>query len=145
MKSIYTLGTSNRTMKEFLEILDFYQIKAVVDVRHWPTSRFFPHFKRENLEKILKENKIEYFHLESLGGYRKGGYEQYMKTKDFKGGLETLIQIAKTKPTVIICAERLPWKCHRAFIADKIMKKKMKVIHIIEKNTIWEPKLKPKK
>ena len=71
---IYTLGTSNRPLNEFLEILRKYQIETVVDVRHFPTSKLFPHFKKENLEKFLKESGIEYYHLEKLGGYRKGGY-----------------------------------------------------------------------
>lgn len=144
MKKIYTLGTSNRTQEEFLEILDFYQIKTVVDVRHWPTSKLFPHFKKENLEKILKEKGREYYHLENLGGYRKGGYEEYTKTKDFKEGLENLIQLTNKKAAVIICAERFPWKCHRAIIARELEKKSIKVIHIIEKNKIWQPKIEPK-
>jgi uncharacterized protein (DUF488 family) len=137
---IYTLGTSNRELKDFLEILKEYKIKAVVDVRHWPTSKFFPHFKKENLEKFLKENNIDYFHIEKLGGYREGGYENYMKSEEFKEGLEELIKIAENKRTAIICAERFPWRCHRAFISQELEKKDFKVIHIIEKGQIWEPK-----
>lgn len=141
---IYTLGTSNRSLEEFLEILKSYQIEIVADVRHFPTSKFFPHFKKENLEKFLKENKIEYYHFEKLGGYREGGYENYMKTKEFQEGLEDLIKIAKIKNTLIICAEKLPWKCHRAFIARELEKRKIEVIHIIEKEKIWQPKLESK-
>ena len=74
---IYTLGTSNRSIKEFLEILKSYQIQIVIDVRRWPTSKWFEHFKKENLEKILSENNIEYLHFEKLGGYRTGGYEAF--------------------------------------------------------------------
>jgi len=138
---IYTLGTSNRTssnrtLEEFLEILKEYKIEAVLDVRHWPTSKLFPHFKKENLEKFLKENKIEYFHIEKLGGYREIGYQNYMKTKDFKEGLKELIEIAKEKKSAIICAEKFPWKCHRAFLSQELEKKNFKVIHIIEKNKI---------
>ena len=140
---IFTLGTSNRKIEEFLEILKHFRIKIVVDVRHFPTSKLFPHFKKENLEKILKENEIEYHHLEKLGGYRKGGYEEYTKTKEFKEGLENLIEIAKER-TAIVCAEKFPWKCHRAFIARELEKKGIKVIHIIEKDRIWEPKKEPK-
>jgi uncharacterized protein (DUF488 family) len=137
---IYTLGTSNRTLEEFLEILKEYKIETVVDVRHWPTSRLFPHFKKENLEKFLKKSGIGYFHFEKLGGYREGGYENYTKSEEFKEGLGELIKIAKNKKMAIICAEKFPWKCHRAFISQELEKKNFKVIHIIEKGRIWKPK-----
>jgi len=90
-KKIYTLGTSNRTIDEFLGILKSYQIQAVIDVRRWPTSKWFEHFKKENLETILKENNIEYLHFEKLGGFREGGYQAYTKTKDFKEALKELM------------------------------------------------------
>lgn len=140
MAKIHTLGTSNRTIEEFLEILKSYQIQAVIDVRRWPTSKYFPHFKKENLEKILAENNIEYFHFEKLGGYRTGGYEAYTKTKEFKTALKELIKIARNKNLVIICAEKLPWKCHRAYITRELENKKVEVIHIIEKDRLWQPK-----
>lgn len=141
---IYTLGTSNRSIDEFLEILKEYQIKAVVDVRRWPTSKWFEHFKKENLEKILEENNIEYLHFEKLGGFREGGYQAYLKTEDFKEALKELIKIAKNKNTLIICAEKLPWKCHRAYIARELESKKFETLHIIEKERIWQPKIEPR-
>jgi len=137
---IYTLGTSKRTQEEFLEILKFYQIKAIADVRRWPTSQRFPHFKKENLIKILPENSISYYHLEDLGGYRIENYENYMKTSTFKSALEKLIEIAKNDLTCIICAEKFPWKCHRRFIAKALEEKGIEVLHIIEKGKIWKPK-----
>jgi uncharacterized protein (DUF488 family) len=141
---VYTLGTSNRSLEEFLEILKDYQIQVVIDVRRWPTSKFFPHFEKENLEKFLKENQVEYFHFESLGGFREDGYEKYMETKEFKKALKELIKILKEKNTILICAEKFPWKCHRFFIAQALEKKKFEIIHLIEKNKIWEPKKEPK-
>ncbi|AEH22953.1 hypothetical protein TOPB45_0855 [Thermodesulfobacterium geofontis OPF15] len=137
---IYTLGTSNRSEEEFLEILKFYQIKAIADVRRWPTSQRFPHFKKENLIKILFENSISYYHLEDLGGYRIENYENYMKTSNFKSALEKLIEIAKNDLTCIICAEKFPWRCHRRFIAKALEEKEIEVLHIIEKGKIWKPK-----
>jgi uncharacterized protein (DUF488 family) len=137
---IYTLGTSKRTQEEFLEILKFYQIKAIADVRRWPTSQRFPHFKKENLIKILPENSISYYHLEDLGGYRIENYENYMKTSTFKSTLEKLIEIAKNDLTCIICAEKFPWRCHRRFIARALEEKGIEVLHIIEKGKIWKPK-----
>jgi len=147
---IYTLGTSNRSLEEFLEILKEYKITVIIDVRHWPTSRLFPHFKKENLQKFLQENGIEYYHLEKLGGYREGGYENYMKTGDFEEGLNELIRILQfhncenLKNIAIICAEKFPWKCHRVFISQELEKRNFKVIHIIEKGQIWEPKKEPR-
>ena len=144
MIKIYTLGTSNRSFDEFLEILKKYKIEVVIDVRRWPTSRLFPHFKKENLEKSLKKIKIEYHHFENLGGFRKGGYLAYTETRDFKKALENLIKFAKKKKVLIICAERFPWKCHRAFIAQKLEEKNIKVIHIIDKEKVWIPEKEPK-
>jgi uncharacterized protein (DUF488 family) len=144
MEQIYTLGTSNRPLDEFLEILKQYKIEVVIDVRRWPTSRLFPHFKKENLESALKENGIEYFHFEKLGGFRKGGYLSYTKTKEFNEALENLIRFAKKKNVLLICAEKFPWKCHRAFIAQELENKEIKVIHIITKEKVWIPEKEPK-
>lgn len=141
---IYTLGTANRSIEEFLDILKFYQIQTVIDVRRFPTSKWFVHFKKENLARILKEAKIEYLHFEKLGGFRAGGYKEYTKTKEFKEALKELINIAKNKNLVIFCAERLPWKCHRAYIGRELEKQKIEVIHIIEKAKTWQPKIEPR-
>ena len=116
----------------------------MIDVRRWPTSKWFEHFKKENLEKTLPENNIQYLHFEKLGGYRTGGYEVYLKTKEFKEALKDLIKISKSQNIAIICAERLPWKCHRAYIARELEKKKIEVIHVIEKDRIWQPKKDPR-
>ena len=140
MKEIFTLGTSNRSLEEFLEILKKYKIKLVIDVRRFPTSKLFSYFKKENLKKILKENQIEYLHFESLGGFRKGGYKNYMKTKEFKEGLKKLIKLAEKKKVTLICREKFPWKCHRASISQKLEENGFKVIHIIEKDKIWQAK-----
>ncbi len=136
---IYTLGTSNRSIENFLEILKFYQISQVVDVRRFPTSKWFLHFKKENLERILKENKIKYFHFEALGGFRNGGYENYTKTEEFKKALKELIELSKKENTAIICAEKFPWKCHRFFIAKALENEGFEVLHILEKERIWNP------
>ncbi len=138
---IYTLGTSNRTQEEFLEILKFYKIQVVIDVRRWATSQKFPHFKKENLIKILPQNGISYYHLENLGGYRMESYENYMKTEAFKSALKKLINIAEKGLTCIICAEKFPWKCHRRFISKALEDRGIEILHIIEKNKIWKPKI----
>ena len=139
-KSIYTIGTSNRSIEDFMEILKTYGIKCVIDVRRFPTSKF-KHFKRENLANQLESSGYHYDHLgEHLGGYRSGGYENYMKTDPFQKTLDRVEKMAEKESSVIVCAERLPWRCHRRFIAHELVKRGLKVVHILEKNKIWEPK-----
>jgi len=138
--TIYTLGTSTRSLPEFVEILDFYTILRVVDVRRFPTSRL-DHFRKENLEGALMARGLEYFYLgHDLGGYRKGGYEAYTASPEFNRGVEALISVARKGTTVFICAERLPWKCHRRFIAATLEEKGWHVVHLIERDRIWTGK-----
>lgn len=134
--NIYTLGTSRRTIEEFIKILRKYDIKTVIDVRRFPTSKF-PHFKKEIFQKQLEENKINYVYLgNELGGYRKNGYENYTGTEEFKKGLEKIVELSKKENVVIVCCEKFYWKCHRRFIAEELVKKGEKVVHIIEENKI---------
>jgi uncharacterized protein (DUF488 family) len=89
-KTVYTIGTSTRKLKEFVEALKFYGIKRLIDVRHFPTSRF-PHFKRERLVRSMPRNNMDYFYLgDMLGGFRPGGYEAYTKGGEFKEGVKVL-------------------------------------------------------
>ncbi len=137
---IYSLGSSSRTPGEFVDILKNYRIETLVDVRSFPTSRF-EHFKKENLGRLLEENAITYVHLgKTLGGYRKGGYEAYMGTEAYRGGLEELEKLARISPTVFMCAERLPWRCHRRFIGQSLKTRGWRVVHIIDTGRVWEPR-----
>jgi uncharacterized protein (DUF488 family) len=138
---IHTVGTSNHTKDEFIDILKFYHIEIVVDVRSFPKSRF-KHFIKENLNKILEENGFSYIYLgKELGGYRKNGYLAYTKSLSFKEGIKKLEQICNKGLTAFICAEKLPWKCHRLYIALSLEKRGWQVIHIIDKNTVWRAKV----
>jgi uncharacterized protein (DUF488 family) len=138
---IYTVGTSRHAPSEFIDLLKYYGIQLLVDVRRFPTSNL-EHFKRENLEKLLKENSIDYIYLgKELGGYRAEGYENYMKTEEFKKGLELLRDLAKEKVCVIMCSERFAWRCHRRFIAQALREENFETIHIIEEDRIWKPKI----
>ncbi len=135
---VYTIGSSVRSIEEFLEILEIYGIKCVIDVRRFPTSRL-PHFKREKLFDILTQQGIKYCYLgKELGGYRKGGYEAYMKTETYLKAIEKLEKIAQERVSVITCAERFPWRCHRRFIAQSLKQRHWQVIHIIEKEKTWQ-------
>ncbi len=139
---IYTLGSSTRTKEEFLQLLQHFGIRKVVDVRRFPTSRF-QHFQQESLAKFLQEARIAYLHLgKELGGYRSGGYRSHLTSSSFREGLERLEREARAGPTAILCAERLPWKCHRRFIGAELAKRGWRVIHIIDENRTWEPTVK---
>ncbi|MBI4690023.1 MAG: DUF488 domain-containing protein [Nitrospirae bacterium] len=140
MKKIYTLGTSRRNEEDFIEILFYYDIKNLVDVRRFPKSKI-PIFTRENLEKLLQREGITYIYLGfELGGFRKSGYEVYALTEDFKAGIAKLENAAETGNTVIICAEKFPWKCHRKWISRELHQRGRQVEHIIDKGKVWVPK-----
>jgi uncharacterized protein (DUF488 family) len=140
MKKIYTLGTNKRSEEDFIEILLAYNIQSLIDVRSFPRSKI-PIFRRENLEPTLRLEGIEYHFLGAeLGGFRKGGYIAYTITDDFRKGIDLLESIAFTKTSVIICAERFPWKCHRKWIARELHKRGWGVEHIIDKGKVWIPK-----
>ncbi len=139
-KRIYTLGTGRRGEEEFIEILLYYDIKTVIDVRRFPTSKISI-FKKENLKTMLNNVGINYFFIGSeLGGFRKGGYEAYTNTEEFKKTLDKLEDIAIKDNSVIICAERFPWKCHRKWIARELHRRQWVIEHIIDKGKIWAPK-----
>ena len=129
-KQICTIGHSTRSFEEFLRILKYYDIEVLVDVRRFPRSRRSPHFNKEILESRLKENNVQYFWIESLGGFREGDYEKYTKTEDFEEGLTVLVGIAEKKRAAVMCAEVLWFRCHRSFIASSLDKRKWQVIHI---------------
>jgi uncharacterized protein (DUF488 family) len=141
---IYTIGHSTRSLEEFLEILKNFQIQLVVDVRRFPSSKKFPWFDKENLEKELKENGIEYLHFPEFGGYRKEGYEAFSKTEEFSEVLEKLIEVVNEKKAVVMCAEAFWWRCHRRYIANALAEKGIQVVHIFDKEKIQEHKLKEK-
>ena len=130
---IYTLGTSTRSAEEFVSLLSSLGAEAVADVRRFPSSRY-EHFKRENLARLLQEAGLAYIYLgEEMGGYRRGGYESFLDSEQFRQGLEQL-------EAVIICAERLTWRCHRRFIGAELQRRDWEVIHVIDHNRMWQPK-----
>ena len=131
--TIWTIGHSNRSKEEFLNLLREHSIEVLADIRSFPTSKI-EHFKKENLEKWLPENGVEYVWLgKELGGYRKGGYKRHMRTKLFREGVQKLLEIAKHKRTCMMCMEKNPKYCHRRFLSAYLERKGVEVIHIIEK------------
>ncbi len=136
---IWTIGTSNRSLEEFLSLLKAYQIEEIVDVRRFPTSKH-KRFKQENLKASLNQSGIEYYHVTELGGYRKGGYKKYMETEEFEKGLLYVEKLAASKKIAIMCAELLFLRCHRRFIADALKLRGHVVIHIIDEKRSYEHK-----
>jgi len=128
---VYTIGYGGRKIFDFINILEKHGITVVVDVRRFPKSKD-PAFNRENLEKTLKENKMEYVFLgESLGGFVKGGYEKYMETQKFMEGFNVLLNIIERETAALMCKERNAKYCHRRFIAQRLENLGVKVIHIV--------------
>ncbi|MEM0518711.1 DUF488 domain-containing protein [Aequorivita flava] len=153
MKTIWTIGHSTRSIDEFLKLLTTFNIKTLVDVRHYPGSRKFPQYNKDSLEISLPENGVEYEHLVDLGGRRKPmpdsnndawrldsfkGYADYMETEQFKQALKSLKEIATVKQTSIMCAEAVWWSCHRSLIADILKADGWKVLHIMGENNATE-------
>ncbi|MGB2727514.1 MAG: DUF488 domain-containing protein [Halobacteriota archaeon] len=136
---LFTIGTSKRSIEEFLSLLEAYRVEAIVDVRRFPRSRH-RHFKQENLEASLNRSGIDYHHVIELGGYRKGGYKKYMETEEFEQGLLYVENLASSNRVAIMCAELLFSQCHRRFIADALKRRGHVVIHIIDEKRSCEHK-----
>ena len=146
MLTVLTIGHSTRTWKAFLELLRVHGIKRVVDVRSIPRSRHNPQFNREILSMKLRSARIGYVHLRKLGGLRHArrdspnmgwrnasfrGFADYMQTPDFDAGLRRLVKLAKQKKIALMCAEAVPWRCHRSLIADALVVRGIRVKDII--------------
>jgi uncharacterized protein (DUF488 family) len=143
--TIWTIGHSTRTIEDFLELLKAHQIESLVDVRHFPGSRRYPHFNKEPLSDSLTKVGIEYHHLPRLGGRRRPrpnsqntawrneafrGYADHMETETFAEGITSLLSLAAKKRTAIMCAEAVWWRCHRGLIADYLKAQGHRVLHI---------------
>ena len=144
-KQIYTIGHSTRKIDYFIEMLKSHGITMLVDVRTIPKSRAFPQFNGDSLRKSLEKCHIHYSHLPNLGGLRHTtkssintgwhnasfrGFADYMLTSIFWEGIKELEEIGKKYPTAIMCAEAVPWRCHRSLIADALTICHWKVFHI---------------
>jgi uncharacterized protein (DUF488 family) len=134
---IYALGHSTRSLTELVELLHHYGVITLADIRRIPRSGHNPQFNREDLEASLPAQDIGYVHLARLGGLRRGlgmgspntawhnasfrGYADYMQTEEFALGLDELLALAATGPVALMCAEAVPWRCHRSLVADALL------------------------
>lgn len=134
--TLYTVGHSTHPWSDFLRILNSHGIRRLADVRRYPGSRRWPWFSAENMRQSLPLASIDYVPMPSLGGRRKAspdspnegwrseafrGYADYMLTPEFQSALDALVEVAKEKPTAIMCSEAVPWRCHRSLIADAML------------------------
>jgi uncharacterized protein (DUF488 family) len=146
MTVAYTIGHSTRSLTEFIALIEAYGIEIVVDVRTVPRSRRNPQFNGETFPDALRTAAIAYDHAADLGGFRRAGpghlnaawrnpsfrgYADYMQTATFVAGLERVIEQARTKRLVLMCAEAVPWRCHRSLIADALLVRGIRVEEIV--------------
>lgn len=143
---VYTVGHSNRPLDEFVELLHAHHVAQVVDVRKMPRSASQPQFNFETLPKALAKSGIGYRHLAGLGGLRRGksdspnggwrnpsfqAYADHMQTEEFDLGLAVLVKLAVERPVAVMCAEAVPWRCHRSLIADAMVVRAFMVLDIL--------------
>jgi uncharacterized protein (DUF488 family) len=146
-RSVYSLGHSTRTIDEFLNILRKYDIDDIADIRTIPKSRTNPQFNLEDLAVALNAQGKKYHHLKSLGGLRRPqkdslnngwrndsfrGYADYMQTPDFEQGLQELIKLAGSSIVGMMCAEAVPWRCHRSLVGDALLARGFEVVEILD-------------
>jgi uncharacterized protein (DUF488 family) len=143
---IHTIGHSTRSLEVFLDLLTSHQVALLIDVRRWPMSRRHPHFNRESLSAALAEKAIGYLWRQDLGGFRKPaadspnsawqvasfrGYADFMLTSSFAAIMREIEPIAAEQPSALMCAEAVPWQCHRQLLADAFLVRGWHVRHIL--------------
>ncbi len=156
--TIYTIGHSTHALDGFLAMLGAHSIEQVIDVRTIPKSRHNPQFNSEALAESLKTAGIDYFHMPALGGLRHTkkdslnagwknasfrGFADYMQTADFEEGLLKLMETAGKRKTAIMCAEAVPWRCHRSLIADALTVRGIAVMDIMSGTSVKPHTLTP--
>lgn len=146
MRILWTIGHSTRPIEEFITLLKAHRIQQLVDVRSIPRSRHNPQYNDDALPKSLQHENLSYKHLPELGGLRKAkkdsfntgwrnasfrGYADYMQTEQFSEALKVLMAYGTSMKTAIMCAEAVPWRCHRSLIADALVTRGWEVRHIM--------------
>jgi uncharacterized protein (DUF488 family) len=148
--AIFTVGHSTLPMQQFTALLHTYGIACLADIRTVPRSRHNPQFNDDALARALKPENIEYVPLPALGGLRHArkdslntgwrnksfrGYADYMQTEAFEEGLATLIHMSRLKRTAIMCAEAVPWRCHRSLVADALSVRGIPAVEILSESS----------
>jgi uncharacterized protein (DUF488 family) len=156
--AVFTVGHSTLPIERFIALLQTYGIERLVDIRTVPRSRHNPQFNDTALAGSLTAQHFEYVHVQALGGLRhprKGspntgwrnagfrGYADYMQTEAFQDALETLIHMSRQKRSAIMCAEAVPWRCHRSLVADALSVRGVPVVDILSESSYRMHKLTP--
>ena len=146
MNTVFTIGHSTRSIDEFLTLLKQHDVTHLVDIRTIPASRHNPQYASRALENSMNEGGVKYTYIKALGGLRPAAshtvngawrnksfrnYADYMQTKEFGYGLEALIRVAEQEVVAIMCAEAVPWRCHRSLVADALVVRGIVVGEII--------------
>ena len=155
---VLTIGHSTRTLEFFIRMLKAHEVTMVVDIRTVPRSKHNPQFNKETLPDELKASGIEYIHMPGLGGLRYPrsdspntgwrnnsfrGFADYMQTEEFVDNLKTLINLARQERCALMCAEAVPWRCHRSLIADALVIRGIRVENIMSLSRTQPHKLTP--
>ena len=158
MPPVFTVGHSTRPIDDFIQLLKAHGVRRVADVRTIPRSRHNPQFNSEALSKSLQKANIAYVHLVGLGGLRHTsrasintgwrnasfrGFADYMQTHEFEKALKEFIGLAKERPSALMCAEAVPWRCHRSLISDALLVRGIPVEHIMSLTLRQSHKLTP--
>lgn len=156
--TVFTIGHSTRPIGEFVRLLQSNGLEQIIDIRTIPKSRFNPQFGSGELAASLQANGIEYVHLKELGGLRRArpdsgnlgwrnggfrGFADYMQTPEFGAAVERAIQLATLKRSALMCAEAVPWRCHRSLVADALIIRGIRVEDIVSDARPKEHKLTP--
>lgn len=144
MAKVFTIGHSTRTLDELIDLLRENGVERLADIRRYPGSRRLPHFSKESLEIELPKAGLTYEHFEKLGGRRRpspdsenGGlhneqfraYADHMSSPEFQHELDRLL--ASPLVTAVMCAEAVPWRCHRNLLSDELLRRGLDVVHIV--------------
>lgn len=155
---VCTIGHSNRPIEEFIDLLRQNEVACLLDIRTVPKSRHNPQFGQDLLPLSLKEAGIDYRQMPGLGGLRRPGkesansgwrnrsfrgYADYMQTPEFADNVEAVIALASTTRCALMCAEAVPWRCHRSLVADALLVRGVQVEHIINPGKRRPAKLTP--
>lgn len=158
MTTVYTIGHSTRPIEEFIELLRKHAVERLVDIRTVPGSRHNPQYGQKALRESLTEAGIEYLYQKDLGGLRPKAahsinmgwrnasfrnYADHMQTKEFADAVEALIVEAEEKPTAIMCAEAVPWRCHRSLVGDALLVRGVEVQDIMSMTKTTEHTMTP--
>lgn len=130
---VSTFGHSLRATEEVAEVLRQQRIGFLADVRRFPGERKNPGFGVETMEKLCLDLGVTYVGLgRQLGGARAEGYRDYLDTESFRTGLSELIDLARRKPTMVLCREAFYFRCHRKYIADELVREGWNVTHVLD-------------